>query len=69
MIAAPLLYIELHNLCHYSFGPLPKSSNPARVVTNVEVYDFEISEEDMKLLNALDRGKEGTITWNPVDVE
>ncbi|EGN97295.1 hypothetical protein SERLA73DRAFT_57080 [Serpula lacrymans var. lacrymans S7.3] len=51
------------------FVPLPKSSNPDRIVSNLQVYDFEILEEDMAKLSALDRGKEGAITWNPVDTE
>ena len=50
-----------------SFVPLPKSSRPERVLTNSQVYDFELSEEDMAALDALDKGKAGAITWNPVD--
>ncbi|KDQ49722.1 hypothetical protein JAAARDRAFT_617210 [Jaapia argillacea MUCL 33604] len=49
--------------------PLPKSSQPERVVANAEVFDFEISPEDMTKIDALDRGKEGAVTWNPVDAE
>ena len=48
---------------------MPKSADPARVVSNAAVYDFELSPEDMAAIDALDRGKEGTITWNPVDVD
>ncbi|EJF58130.1 Aldo/keto reductase [Dichomitus squalens LYAD-421 SS1] len=51
------------------FAPLPKSANPARVASNADVYDFELSAEDVARIDALDRGKEGTITWNPVDVD
>lgn len=54
-------------LCRYS--PLPKSSNPERVILNAAVYDFEISPEDMAKIDALDKGKEGAVSWNPVDVE
>ena len=50
-----------------SFVPLPKSSRPERVLTNSQVYDFELNEEDMAALDALDKGKAGAITWNPVD--
>ena len=49
------------------FVPLPKSANPARVVSNANVFDFEISAEDIAAVDALDRGKEGAVTWNPVD--
>ncbi|EIW51597.1 Aldo/keto reductase [Trametes versicolor FP-101664 SS1] len=51
------------------FAPLPKSSNPERVVSNADVFDFEIDAEDMASIDALDRGKAGAITWNPVDVD
>ncbi|KAI1789489.1 Aldo/keto reductase [Ganoderma leucocontextum] len=51
------------------FAPLPKSADPVRVVSNAEVYDFELGAEDIAAIDALDRGKDGTITWNPVDVD
>jgi len=50
------------------FVPLPKSATPSRIVTNANVFDFELSEEQMMALNALDKGKDGAVTWNPVDV-
>jgi len=49
------------------FVPLPKSSTPSRIHSNANLYDFELSEEDMQKLDALDRGKAGAISWNPVD--
>lgn len=33
---------------------IPKSSNPKRIETNANVFDFEISKEDMERLNAFD---------------
>ncbi|KAM5543286.1 hypothetical protein V8D89_003160 [Ganoderma adspersum] len=51
------------------FAPLPKSADPVRVAGNADVYDFELSPGDMASIDALDRGKEGAITWNPVDVD
>ena len=59
--------IEINSSIHNRFVPLPKSSKPERVLTNSQVYDFELSEEDMAALDALDKGKAGAITWNPVD--
>ena len=59
--------LRLTLLCLDSFVPLPKSSRPERVLTNSQVYDFELNEEDMAALDALDKGKAGAITWNPVD--
>ncbi|KAK7472715.1 hypothetical protein VKT23_000826 [Stygiomarasmius scandens] len=51
------------------FAPLPKSAQPARIYSNAQLWDFELDEEDMAKLDALDRGKDGAITWNPVDAE
>jgi diketogulonate reductase-like aldo/keto reductase len=52
-----------------SFVPLPKSSNPERIQHNAEVFDFDLSQDDMAKLDELDRGKDGAISWNPVDVD
>ncbi|KAG2155239.1 NADP-dependent oxidoreductase domain-containing protein [Suillus bovinus] len=51
------------------FVPLPKSSQPERIISNGQVFGWEIEPTDMAKLDALDRGKEGAITWNPVDVD
>jgi len=56
-------------LIPHSFIPLPKSATPSRIRSNASVYDFELSDEDMGALNALDRGKDGAVSWNPVDAE
>lgn len=49
--------------------PLPKSAQPARIVSNADIYDFELSDTAMSKLDALDRGSDGAVTWNPIDVE
>jgi len=49
------------------FVPLPKSDTPSRIHSNTKLYDFELTEEDVQKLDALDRGKAGAVNWNPVD--
>jgi len=51
------------------YVPLPKSATPSRIHSNAQLYDFELSEEEIASLDTLDRGKEGGISWNPVDAE
>lgn len=36
---------------------IPKSSNPERVVQNATIFDFELSNEDMKKIDALNRNE------------
>ncbi|KAJ8595101.1 Aldo/keto reductase, partial [Rhizopogon salebrosus TDB-379] len=49
--------------------PLPKSSQPQRIISNIQVFDWNIESMDMAKLDALDRGKDGAVTWNPVDAD
>ena len=56
----------LHRSCR--FVPLPKSVTPNRIKSNAEIYDFSLGSEDITLLDDLDLGKAGAISWNPVDV-
>jgi hypothetical protein len=58
------------------FVPLPKTENPDRVRSNIDVFGFEISKEDIDKLDELDRDKEGgllhgipsTSTWTSIKV-
>lgn len=36
---------------------IPKSTQPTRIKENMEIFDFEISEEDMSAIRSLDKGK------------
>lgn len=51
------------------FVPLAKSSDPDRVKSNADCFDFELSESAMAKLNSLDRGSGGAVGWNPVNVD
>ena len=37
--------------------PIPKSSDPARLAENIDVFGFELDDADMAALAALDRGR------------
>ena len=41
--------------------PLPKSDDPGRIQNNADVNGFEITDEDMAILDALDKGSIGAI--------
>ncbi|KAG1745434.1 NADP-dependent oxidoreductase domain-containing protein [Suillus paluster] len=67
----PIIQMIAQNLLRWSlqkgFVPLPKSATPERIRSNTQLYDFELEPEEMVQLDGLDRGKEGSISWNPVD--
>lgn len=44
---------------------LPKSTNPKRMKGNIDIFDFELTEDEMKAIQSLDTGKG---THNPDDL-
>jgi len=46
------------------FVPLPKSANPEHIEENADVFDFELSKDEMETLDALH--SDTSVTWNPV---
>lgn len=47
--------------------PIPKSSNIDRVKENIDVFNFSISDEDMKAIDSLDEGYYASVTQPPAN--
>lgn len=58
--------IMLRWLIQKGFVILPKSVTPGRIAENIDLFDFEISSEDMAKLDTLDRNMR--TCWSPVHV-
>ena len=46
---------------------IPKSVTPSRIISNIDVFDFKLSPEDVATIESFDRGSEGRIIhlrWN-----
>ena len=50
----------------HGFVTIPKSVHPERIRENVEVFDFTLSSDDMRALDALERGLH--FDWDPTNV-
>ena len=44
---------------------MPKSDTPSRIASNADVFDFELSDEQMAALDALDADEH--VCLNPTD--
>jgi diketogulonate reductase-like aldo/keto reductase len=45
------------------FVPLPKSITSSRIQSNIEVFGFNLSSDDMQQLDTLEEGL--TTSWDP----
>ncbi len=43
----------------------PKSTTPSRIRENFEIFDFELTDDDMAAITALDKGEEGRTGAHP----
>ena len=43
----------------------PKSTTPARIKENFEIFDFELDDTDIAMISALDKGEEGRTGAHP----
>jgi 2,5-diketo-D-gluconate reductase A len=43
----------------------PKSTTPSRIKENFEIFDFELDEDDLTAITALDKGEDGRTGPNP----
>lgn len=47
----------------------PKSANPERIRQNIDVFDFELTDEEMAAIDGLDRGLDGRVGRDPNEME
>ncbi|MEK6958143.1 MAG: aldo/keto reductase [archaeon] len=59
--------VMLRWLIQHGLVPLPKSSHEERIRENISVFDFSLSNEEMKILDSMDEGFRNT--WNPEQME
>lgn len=53
--------VLLRFLLQLKVAAIPKSANPTRIRENINVFDFELTPEEVESMRALDRGEKGRI--------
>jgi diketogulonate reductase-like aldo/keto reductase len=48
--------VALRWLVQRGIIPIPKSGTPSRIDENIDIFDFELSDQEMDTMNSLDRG-------------
>jgi diketogulonate reductase-like aldo/keto reductase len=46
---------------HQAIIPIPKSGNPERLQQNINIFDFELTEDDMKQIDSLNENYKGLV--------
>lgn len=46
---------------------IPKSSNENRIKENIDIFDFELSSEEMEAINSLDEGEDVSVSKPPAN--
>lgn len=63
-------HMHLYKLTNSTgYVSLPKSEREERIISNADLYNWELDDNSMKELDNLDKGRSGAITWNPVHVD
>lgn len=47
------------NFCQVELGvvPIPKSANDDRILENISIFDFKLSDEDISVMDSLNTGE------------
>ncbi|XP_033227262.1 1,5-anhydro-D-fructose reductase-like isoform X2 [Belonocnema kinseyi] len=53
--------VLLRHLVQEDIIVIPKSSNPERIKSNIDIFNFNLTDEDLQRLDNLDRGSKGRI--------
>ena len=53
--------VLLRHLVQEGVIVIPKSSNPERIKKNIDIFNFTLTEEDLKRIDNLDQGSKGRI--------
>jgi len=51
--------VLLRFVVQQDIAAIPKSTNPQRIQQNIDIFDFELSNVDMRRIEALDKGEAG----------
>lgn len=53
--------VLLRHLVQSGIVVIPKSTRPERIKENIDIFDFELSEDEMKQMDGLDQGYNGRL--------